>query len=67
MVSSSSSTTSSSVMKQQGNGDVRNKSGIANYTKHWNADSSKDTAEQMEARKQSYTDVVNGYYDGATE
>jgi len=66
MVSSSSTSSSKAVMKQS-NGDVRNKSGIANYTKHWNADSSKDTAEQMEARKTSYTDVVNGYYDGATE
>lgn len=45
------------MLKQQ-NGDVRNRAGMANYTKHWNADSAKDTAEQMEARKKSYTDVV---------
>jgi hypothetical protein len=32
--------------------------GIASYTKHWNADSAKDSAAQMEARKMSYTDVV---------
>jgi len=59
--------TSSQLAKNNGNGDVRNRAGIANYTKHWNADSTKDTAEQMDARKTSYTDVVNGYYDGATE
>lgn len=41
------------------NGDLRDHKGIANYTKHWNADSSKDSAEQMEARKASYTEVVN--------
>lgn len=41
--------------------------GIASYTKHWNADSTKDSAAQMEARKTSYTDVVNSYYDGASE
>jgi sterol 24-C-methyltransferase len=44
--------------KQSNNGDVRNRAGIASYTKHWNADSTKDTAEQMDARKESYTDVV---------
>ena len=51
---------SSQLAKNTGNGDVRNRAGIANYTKHWNADSTKDTAEQMDARKTSYTDVVNG-------
>lgn len=49
------------------NGDARNRGGIEAYRKHWNDDSTKDTDAQMEARKQSYTDVVNGYYDGATE
>lgn len=49
------------------NGDARNRAGIAAYTKHWNKDSTKDTEEDMDARKTSYTDVVNGYYDGATE
>ncbi|GAA6002539.1 hypothetical protein JCM10207_001170 [Rhodosporidiobolus poonsookiae] len=49
------------------NGDVRNRAGIASYTAHWDKNSAKDTAEHTEARKDHYTDVVNGYYDGATE
>lgn len=65
--SSSAKGSSSAVAKNQQNGDARNRAGIAAYTAHWNADSAKDTAEQMKARLSSYTDVVNGYYDGATE
>ncbi|GAA5983238.1 hypothetical protein JCM11641_006860 [Rhodosporidiobolus odoratus] len=49
------------------NGDVRNRAGIASYTAHWDKNSAKDTAEHTGARKDHYTDVVNGYYDGATE
>lgn len=59
MVNASDNTsTTTALSKTNTNGDVRNRAGIASYTKHWNADSSKDTAEQMDARKQSYTDVV---------
>jgi len=58
---------SSTAVSKQVNGDGRNRAGMVAYTKHWNPDSTKDTAEQMEARKKSYTDVVNGYYDSATE
>lgn len=55
---SSDSTSSSSALLKRTNGDARNRAGIASYTKHWNADSTKDTAEQMDARKDAYTDVV---------
>ena len=58
---------STALLKKGADGDLRNRSGIANYTAHWDRDSSKDTAENMEARTQNYTDVVNGYYDGATQ
>ncbi|KAL8292605.1 hypothetical protein RQP46_001217 [Phenoliferia psychrophenolica] len=59
---------SSSALIQQTNGkDLRNRAGIESYTAHWDRDSSKDTPEMMEQRKEVYTDVVNSYYDGATE
>ncbi|POY71902.1 hypothetical protein BMF94_5263 [Rhodotorula taiwanensis] len=58
---------SSSALIEQRNGDVRNRAGIASYTAHWDKDSSKDTQENTDSRKEHYTDVVNGYYDGATE
>lgn len=49
----------SSALIQQTNGkDLRNREGIATYTQHWDRDSSKDTAEMMEQRKDVYTDVV---------
>ncbi|KAI0918833.1 hypothetical protein AcV7_006951 [Taiwanofungus camphoratus] len=38
---------------------------IQNYTSHWQKDLSKDT--KVDNRVQNYTDVINGYYDGATE
>ncbi|KAF7323862.1 Delta-sterol C-methyltransferase [Mycena kentingensis (nom. inval.)] len=47
--------------------DGRQRDRIANYTKHWNKDISRETAADTDARIDSYTDVVNGYYDGATE
>jgi hypothetical protein len=59
----SSSKSSSSALIPQVKGDVRNRSGIAHYTQHWDKNSAKDTAENTEARKEVYTDVVNGYYD----
>lgn len=58
MVNATNGQSSALLKKQDGGSDVRNRAGIANYTKHWNADSAKDTAEQMDARKESYTDVV---------
>lgn len=60
MVNATNGQSSALLKKQDGGSDVRNRAGIANYTKHWNADSAKDTAEQMDARKESYTDVVVG-------
>ncbi|KIY47895.1 hypothetical protein FISHEDRAFT_65928 [Fistulina hepatica ATCC 64428] len=40
---------------------------IENYTKFWQKDMSKEASVDTENRVDSYTDVVNGYYDGATE
>lgn len=48
--------------------DKRQQPRIENYTKFWNSeDFSKEDAKANTARLESYTDVVNGYYDGATE
>ena len=49
------------------NGDVRNHNGIANYSKNWHEDAAQDLKDRTEDRLKRYTDVVNGYYDGATE
>lgn len=43
----------------------RNLAGIKNYTAHWDRDSAQDSATHTDNRKEAYTDVVNGYYDGA--
>jgi len=51
----------------QTNGEVRNRAGIAAYTKNWHTDSAQDDASHTDDRLKRYTDVVNGYYDGATE
>ncbi|GAA94561.1 uncharacterized protein L969DRAFT_61402 [Mixia osmundae IAM 14324] len=56
-----------SLTQRKTNGDARNKDGIAAYTAHWNRDSAQDTEENTQSRLAEYTDVVNGYYDGATE
>ncbi|KAL1697011.1 S-adenosyl-L-methionine-dependent methyltransferase [Schizophyllum commune] len=40
---------------------------IENYTKFWQKDMNKDGEVDKDNRVDSYTDVVNGYYDGATE
>ncbi|TFK32019.1 delta-sterol C-methyltransferase [Crucibulum laeve] len=40
---------------------------IENYTKFWHEDPTKEQGEDNEKRLNSYTEVVNGYYDGATE
>ncbi|KAK4051231.1 Delta(24)-sterol C-methyltransferase [Microbotryomycetes sp. JL201] len=58
---------SSSAVATRQAGDVRNRAGIEAYTKFWDKDSSKDTQQDTDHRKSAYTDVVNGYYDGATE
>lgn len=55
---------SSAVQRVGANGDVRNRAGIEAYTKFWDKDARKDTQEDSEHRKNVYTDVVNGYYDG---
>ena len=55
------------VVTQRKKGDVRNREGIEAYTAHWHKDSAQDDATRTESRLGKYTDVVNGYYDGATE
>lgn len=50
-----------------GNGDGRVGSRINNYTKFWDKDLKKEGAENTSNRLASYTDVINGYYDGATD
>ena len=67
MVNAPEKKASSTALLAQPKGDVRNRAGIVNYTAHWDRDSTKDTAANTESRKEAYTDVVNGYYDGATQ
>ncbi|KAH8829486.1 delta-sterol C-methyltransferase [Flagelloscypha sp. PMI_526] len=40
---------------------------VDNYVKFWQKDKSKESAEDNSNRLENYTDVVNGYYDGATD
>ncbi|KAJ4474400.1 delta-sterol C-methyltransferase [Lentinula aciculospora] len=47
--------------------DGRSDSRIQNYTKFWQKDTSKEAHEDNANRLDSYTEVVNGYYDGATD
>ncbi|KIK56503.1 hypothetical protein GYMLUDRAFT_174142 [Collybiopsis luxurians FD-317 M1] len=47
--------------------DGRSDSRIQNYTKFWQKDSSKEGETDSANRLDSYTEVVNGYYDGATD
>jgi len=47
--------------------DGRVKDRISNYTDFFHKDSAKDGDAEKENRLENYTDVVNGYYDGATE
>ncbi|KAH7103525.1 S-adenosyl-L-methionine-dependent methyltransferase [Auriculariales sp. MPI-PUGE-AT-0066] len=47
--------------------DGRVGSRIANYAGFWDASAAKDGVEHTENRLTNYTDVINGYYDGATE
>ncbi|KAG1806977.1 S-adenosyl-L-methionine-dependent methyltransferase [Suillus subaureus] len=47
--------------------DGRQEKRVGNYTKFWQKDLGKESEVDNQNRVQSYTDVVNGYYDGATE
>jgi len=49
------------------NGDGRVNSRIENYTAFWEKDTKNESATSNDNRLDAYTDVVNGYYDGATE
>ncbi|TDL18780.1 delta-sterol C-methyltransferase [Rickenella mellea] len=50
-----------------GPGDGRVNQRIENYTNFWQKDMKQEQKVDTENRVDSYTDVVNGYYDGATE
>jgi len=47
--------------------DGRQADRLDNYTKFWQNDPTKETEADMQNRVENYTDVINGYYDGATE
>ncbi|KIM46709.1 hypothetical protein M413DRAFT_261257 [Hebeloma cylindrosporum] len=47
--------------------DGRVESRVENYTKFWKKDPTKEEDADNSKRLDSYTEVVNGYYDGATE
>ncbi|ETW78107.1 hypothetical protein HETIRDRAFT_388200 [Heterobasidion irregulare TC 32-1] len=47
--------------------DGRVGSRIENYTGFWQKDMDKEAKVDTENRVDNYTDVINGYYDGATE
>jgi sterol 24-C-methyltransferase len=47
--------------------DGRQEQRIDAYTKFWQKDISKEAEVDNQNRLDSYTDVVNGYYDGATD
>lgn len=47
--------------------DGRQGQRIENYTKFWQKDLSNEASVDTDNRVDSYTDVVNGYYDGATD
>ncbi|KAI0036105.1 S-adenosyl-L-methionine-dependent methyltransferase [Vararia minispora EC-137] len=47
--------------------DGRQSGRLEAYTANWKKDMSKETAEDTKTRNEQYADVVNGYYDGATE
>ncbi|KAG8799134.1 Delta(24)-sterol C-methyltransferase, partial [Serendipita sp. 399] len=47
--------------------DGRQLDRIDSYSKHWQKDLKKDTKADMDNRNADYENVVNGYYDGATE
>ncbi|KAI9638302.1 sterol 24-C-methyltransferase, partial [Dioszegia hungarica] len=47
--------------------ETRKTERVQQYAKRWDKDSSKDTDAHKQSRLDEYTEVVNGYYDGATE
>jgi len=47
--------------------DGRVGSRIENYSDFWQKDTAKEAQVDSDNRLENYTDVVNGYYDGATE
>ncbi|KAL5480775.1 ERG6 [Sanghuangporus weigelae] len=47
--------------------DGRIEKRVENYTAYWQKDVSKENDEGTQNRISSYADVVNGYYDGATD
>ncbi|KIL62735.1 hypothetical protein M378DRAFT_165401 [Amanita muscaria Koide BX008] len=47
--------------------DGRVETRVQNYNKFWKKDLQQEGLADNEARLDSYTDVVNGYYDGATD
>ncbi|ORY23039.1 S-adenosyl-L-methionine-dependent methyltransferase [Naematelia encephala] len=47
--------------------EVRQAERVSNYNKFWHKDSAKDTEADRDGRLDQYTELVNGYYDGATE
>ncbi|KAG0148628.1 hypothetical protein CROQUDRAFT_41177 [Cronartium quercuum f. sp. fusiforme G11] len=49
------------------NADLRNRANIAQYTKFWNNDYTKNTKEDDAKRRGEYEGMVNGYYDGVTD
>ncbi|EJU02169.1 delta-sterol C-methyltransferase [Dacryopinax primogenitus] len=48
-------------------GDVRSQGRMENYTSYWEKDSKTDTEAEKDHRLNNYTELINGYYDGATE
>ncbi|KAF8583078.1 hypothetical protein K439DRAFT_1647354 [Ramaria rubella] len=47
--------------------DARNDTRVSNYSAFWDEDKSKESQIGIDNRNTHYEDVVNGYYDGATE
>lgn len=47
--------------------ETRSADRVTNYNKFWQKDSAKDNETHRADRLDAYTDLVNGYYDGATE
>lgn len=56
---------STSSTQQLADGRVQNR--VENYSAFWQKDKSQESSTDLGNRLDSYTDVVNGYYDGATE
>ncbi|KZT62452.1 hypothetical protein CALCODRAFT_522352 [Calocera cornea HHB12733] len=48
-------------------GDARVQGRVENYNAFWQKDSKTDTEVDKDNRLENYTELINGYYDGATE